>query len=140
MTKQAAAMSRHTQSTRKTLSMKRIHSTILIALAAGAALFQSACSDNNNEQLWDQYAEWRNANISWIEAQAKRTNADGTPYYTKVANIWTYARLLDVDGTQIYLLKRMISYADTTAEATSRRKRMLFVCISMIQTCLMRQK
>lgn len=34
----------------------------------------------------------------------------------------------------------MISYADTTAEATSRRKRMLFVCISMIQTCLMRQK
>lgn len=81
--------------------MKRIHSTILIALAAGAALFQSACSDNNNEQLWDQYAEWRNANISWIEAQAKRTNADGTPYYTKVVAPWdvsAYVLMHTIDG------------------------------------------
>lgn len=80
--------------------MKRIHSTILIALAATAALVQSACS-NDDEQLWEEYADWRNANISWMDTQAKRTNADGTPYYTKVVAPWdvtAYVLMHHIEG------------------------------------------
>ncbi len=81
--------------------MKRIHTAILMALAAGAAVIQPACSSSDTEQLWEQYAEWRNANIEWIDAQAKRTNADGTPYYTKVVAPWdvtAYVLMHHIEG------------------------------------------
>lgn len=49
-------------------------------------MFAAACSDDDN--TWDDYADWRNANEAWLSEQAARTNDDGTPYYTKLTPAW----------------------------------------------------
>ncbi len=47
---------------------------VIVALATG-------CNDDNN---WEDYADWRNANNAWMEQESKRANADGSPYYTTI--------------------------------------------------------
>lgn len=51
----------------------------LIALALGA------CSEKEDI---DQYFDWMETNDNWIEEQAQKRNADGTPYYEKIVPEW----------------------------------------------------
>jgi len=55
----------------------------LLALAAGVS-----CADDDAKSTWEEYADWRQANISWLEQQQARTNADGSPYYEVITPSW----------------------------------------------------
>lgn len=56
---------------------------ILSTTAAVAALFLSTGCDNDNKTVWELYKDWREFNQNWLEEQTKRTNADGTPFYSR---------------------------------------------------------
>ncbi len=43
-------------------------------------------SDDNN--VWEEYADWREANINWFNEQQNRTNDDGSKYYTQLEPSW----------------------------------------------------
>lgn len=53
--------------------------TVLIAM--------TSCMEEK-ENTWEEQLRWREANLTWLGEQAERTNADGTPYYTKVVPEW----------------------------------------------------
>lgn len=65
--------------------MKRVFLYLLGAVGT-AGLF--SCGTDDDESTWEAYTQWRDANISWIEAQEARVNEDGTPYYTKIVPAW----------------------------------------------------
>lgn len=46
----------------------------------------TACKNHDNN--WDDYADWREANNSWLDEQKKRTNPDGTPYYQEIRPVY----------------------------------------------------
>lgn len=46
-----------------------------------------ACTDEA-ENVYNLYAEWREANDEWLTEQMARTNDDGTPYYQTVVPDW----------------------------------------------------
>ncbi len=52
---------------------------LLFTLGVIIAVVVSACS---KDTTWEDYAEWRNANNSWLDDCKEKTNPDGTPYYT----------------------------------------------------------
>lgn len=43
----------------------------------------SACM-KNGKTTWEEYAEYRELNNAWLAELQTKTNADGTPYYTKI--------------------------------------------------------
>ena len=52
-------------------------------------LFSSLTSCLGEEvSNWDTYADWRNANLAWLQEMSLKTNPDGTPYYKKVSHRW----------------------------------------------------
>ena len=56
--------------------MKKILYIVAAVIALGAV---AACTDDdNNKTTWEQYADWRQTNITWLEQQQARTNPDGT--------------------------------------------------------------
>lgn len=55
----------------------------LIILCAG----YTSCI-GNDEDTWDDYKEWREANESWLLEQSRKTNADGSDYYKKISPAW----------------------------------------------------
>ena len=57
---------------------------ILFIVAVLGSLFTSCFKDEDN---LDKYADWYEANISWYEAQAARTEG-GSKYYTAVTAPW----------------------------------------------------
>lgn len=61
---------------------------ILLYLAGALGTVGLFSCNADDESTWDTYADWRETNITWIQAQEARTNADGTPYYTKVIPVW----------------------------------------------------
>lgn len=61
-----------------------------------------ASCNSSNEDYWTEYAEWRDANNAWIEAQAALKTADGKDFYTKIVPTW---------NSQAYVL--MHYYNDT---------------------------
>ncbi len=61
--------------------MKKIFYFISAALAIIAI---HSCGLSEEESTWDTYADWRNDNLEWLEAQKTLKNADGTYFYTKV--------------------------------------------------------
>lgn len=68
--------------------MKKFPILLLLALLVGIVV---ACSSDNKEDesdYWTKYKEWREDNDAWLAQQAARTNADGTPYFTKVTPSW----------------------------------------------------
>lgn len=65
--------------------MKKLLYTIAITAIAGT--FVCSCG-KEEESDWEQYAEWRAENEVWYEAQANRTNEDGTPYFTRLQPDW----------------------------------------------------
>jgi FKBP-type peptidyl-prolyl cis-trans isomerase FklB len=79
----------------------------LLLLPAMAML--TACSSDDSD-TWDDYAEWREANISWLEEQAALTDSKGQPIYTKVTPTW---------NSNAYVLMRWFN--DTTANRDNLR-------------------
>lgn len=65
--------------------MKKI---LFYALAAAAACMGAACTDDDAKTTWEEYADWREANIAWLEQLHSRTNEDGTPFYEVVTPSW----------------------------------------------------
>lgn len=62
---------------------------------AGAILIfpiVSSCSDDNEEDdagtTWDKYAEYREANLTWIAQQEGKLNEDGSKYYQRLQAPW----------------------------------------------------
>jgi hypothetical protein len=60
----------------------------------------------NTEDTWDTYADWREANLAWWNAQEALTNEDGTPYYEKLYPDW---------DTQSYVLIKFFNDRSKTA-------------------------
>lgn len=65
--------------------MKKILYIVVAAIALGIG---ASCADDDTKTTWEQYADWRQTNISWLEQQQARTNPDGTPYYEVVTPSW----------------------------------------------------
>lgn len=65
--------------------MKKI--LILIGLLVAVATIP-ACKDDENEKLLQTYTEWKQTNDDWVAEMARKTNPDGTPYYTTVVPAW----------------------------------------------------
>jgi FKBP-type peptidyl-prolyl cis-trans isomerase FklB len=84
--------------------MKKILYFALALFAVGS--FCSCMGDDDDDSTWETYADWRETNLSWLNTQAARTNADGTPYYTKIQPSW--------DPSEYVL---MHYYEDPTANA-----------------------
>lgn len=65
---------------------------LLLYLAAAAVLLPAAtsCSDDDegNSNIWDEYAEHREANISWINSLESKTNPDGSKFYERLSPSW----------------------------------------------------
>jgi len=62
----------------------------LLALIALAFIAVCACQ-NDDETTWDEYRDWREQNIAWLQEQQSRTNEDGTPYYEVIVPSWNPA-------------------------------------------------
>lgn len=56
-------------------------------LAALLILAISACADKEQD-TWEEYADWREANNAWLEELRQKRNSDGTPYYTTIIPEW----------------------------------------------------
>lgn len=62
---------------------------LFFTAAACAVLMLAACSDDSDQNnIWTQYAEWRETNISFIAQQEARLDKDGEPFYTRVTAPW----------------------------------------------------
>ena len=65
--------------------MKRLPHIIFIAMGVLIAL--SSC--NKEENNWDKYEDWRNANNDFIEAKSEELNAAGTVFvYEQISPDW----------------------------------------------------
>lgn len=60
----------------------------LIALIAAVILALAPACKTDDENIYETYREWREANENWLNEQKVRTNADGTPYYETVVPSW----------------------------------------------------
>ena len=61
------------------------HLPIIVLLTVIAAW---ACSNNDDQDTWKEYTQWREDNLEWIASRQAMTNPDGTPYYTMVVPDW----------------------------------------------------
>ena len=64
--------------------MKKLIYTVIAAAAIACGW---ACTDEA-KTTWEAYADWREANNTWLEQQQARRNADGTPYFEVVSPSW----------------------------------------------------
>lgn len=62
--------------------MKKLPFLLVIFVAALASCM------GDDDSSWLEYAEWRESNLSWLNQQAERKNADGTPYYQRLRPIY----------------------------------------------------
>ncbi len=51
------------------------------------AIIAIGCS-SEDENLWEDYAEWRDANDTWVNEQKERLNENGEKYYTTLVPSW----------------------------------------------------
>lgn len=80
-------------------------------LVGAAALgIVSSCSNDDNSNVWDDYADYREANEAFMAEQEALTDAAGKPVYTKVIPTW---------NKNAYVLMRWFN--DTTATAGNLR-------------------
>ena len=47
-----------------------------------------SCIENEGEEYWKKYQDWREANQLWLEEQALIKNADGSNYYEVLNPVW----------------------------------------------------
>lgn len=64
-------------------AMKKFFYIIAAVFALGVV---SSCDEEENS--WDQYADWRNANDTWLKEQESVRDANGDLFYTKVVPAW----------------------------------------------------
>lgn len=64
----------------------------LILVATIVALISSCGMDNEN--TWEEYREWREANEQWFHEQQNRTNSDGSLYYQALYPEWDKAQYI----------------------------------------------
>lgn len=65
--------------------MKKI---LIFAIGVAAMLAAASCREDEAKTTWEEYADWRQTNITWLEQQQARKNPDGTPYYEVVTSSW----------------------------------------------------
>ena len=63
--------------------MRKLPLFFILILAA----FVSSCL-SESESIWEQYAEWREANESWYNEQKVRIDSNGLKYYTEISPVW----------------------------------------------------
>jgi FKBP-type peptidyl-prolyl cis-trans isomerase FklB len=61
--------------------MKKILYFVSALIAVGAI---NSCGLSDDEENWEKYADWRNANNAWLTSQSELKNADGSSYYTQI--------------------------------------------------------
>lgn len=60
-----------------------------LMLGVMAALVLASCSKDDDENVWETYAEWRDSNKAWVAEQETLMDEDGvTPFYQKVSPVW----------------------------------------------------
>lgn len=76
--------------------MRRLPHILFIAMA----LLIAFVSCNKEENNWEKYEDWRNANNDFIEAKAMELNAEGTAYaYEQISPDW--------DKGSVILMKKL---------------------------------
>lgn len=65
--------------------MKKFPFLILLITALCCGFASCVDSDDDN---WNDYKEWREANEAWLLTQSQKTNADGSAYYKKISPSW----------------------------------------------------
>ena len=63
---------------------------IFIALLLAAPVLTSCLSNDDEQNVWEEYAAWREANEAWLEEMTLRTDDNGDPYYKTVRGAWDY--------------------------------------------------
>lgn len=63
--------------------MKKLPFLFILAITA---IIMSCGS--NDDSTWEDYAQWRESNISWFNEQKTRTNEDGSKYYNALIPDW----------------------------------------------------
>ena len=53
-----------------------------------AGAFVTACSDDDDQTVWENYADWRELNNQWVADMQALRNPDGTPYYSQLIPEW----------------------------------------------------
>lgn len=76
----------------------------IIASAIAAAFAVASCSSDNNGYDPDAYNDWKAENEAWLKTMATKTNADGSPMYTKFTPGW---------DPSVYVLIRHIGEVNT---------------------------
>lgn len=61
---------------------------IFALLAIVAACLLPACSNDDDDTLYDAYATWRENNAAWLERQVDTLDANGQKYYTPIIPSW----------------------------------------------------
>ena len=64
----------------------------LILVATIVALISSCGMDDEN--TWEEFREWREANEQWFYEQQNRTNSDGSLYYQALYPEWDKAQYI----------------------------------------------
>lgn len=62
-----------------------------LAISASALASLCACGSDDEDDaatIWDRYADYREANNSWVAQQETRLNPDGTKYYQRLQPAW----------------------------------------------------
>ncbi|MBR5102836.1 MAG: FKBP-type peptidyl-prolyl cis-trans isomerase [Muribaculaceae bacterium] len=63
---------------------------ILVALCFG----MTACFDDENEGIEDEYRDWNKKNQEWLAAQIALKDAGGNPFYKKIVAAWDTASVV----------------------------------------------
>lgn len=70
-------------------AMKKLTVLFSALLAMGMGMGFTACDDDDDETTWTKYADWRETNQQWVDAQAALKNDDGTSFYHMIQPIWS---------------------------------------------------
>ncbi|MDE6283384.1 MAG: FKBP-type peptidyl-prolyl cis-trans isomerase [Muribaculaceae bacterium] len=69
--------------------MKKFLTYIFLPLMMAVTV--TACNsgdDDDSATTWDKYADYRAANIEWMNQLEQKRNPDGTPYYERLVPQW----------------------------------------------------
>lgn len=59
----------------------------IVGIIAVASLM--SCKKDDDENTWETYREWREANRTWFAQQETKLDKDGRLFYEKVAPVWS---------------------------------------------------
>lgn len=61
----------------------------IFSFLVSVSLVLTACSsDDDDDNTWEDYREWREANKTWFAEQSDKLDENGEPFYEKVAPDW----------------------------------------------------